>query len=100
MRRNNITRAKWARIALDVFATHTGIRDEDLATQASDFLADLMHWADLKGVNFSECVRRAENHYRAEVAGIDDPVFPAADYNAEDMARAIWAEPLAKSEGR
>src|SRR5205823_5119930 len=33
-----------------------------------DCLTDLMHWSDVRGVDFEWCLGRAETHYETEVA--------------------------------
>lgn len=56
------------RIDLACRAVNAHNRDEeaDKEIQLCDLLADLMHWADTYGVNFSKCERYARNHYLAE----------------------------------
>jgi hypothetical protein len=64
----NNERAGWARVGVKAFAKRTGIGDDDIATQVSDLLADLMHLADLEQLDWEDIVRRADGHYQAEVA--------------------------------
>ena len=56
---DNDIRAERAEAALAEY----GSDDEALR----DILSDLMHWADRKGVDFSEELAFAEGHYEAEV---------------------------------
>lgn len=41
----------------------------DLEATLSDFLADMMHWAEHNGLDFHEHEQRATGHYVAECRG-------------------------------
>lgn len=56
-----------------VRAAHRAIRShspkwrrEGALVTLVDVLADLMHWADARGESFSDALRTAQGHYRAE----------------------------------
>ena len=66
---SNVDRAKDCHASLKVFAKLQNIKDEDCETILSDFLADAMHWARFAGLDFDDCLRRAEGHYEAELKG-------------------------------
>ena len=68
---NNIDRAKWAGIALRAFASETG---QKMGREAEDIICDLIanlgHFCDrLNDVDFTNCLRRARDHYNAETQG-------------------------------
>lgn len=65
---DNYDRAEWARVGVMAFADETGIGNEDMHTQIGDLLADLMHLADLEGLDWETVVRRATMHYEDEIA--------------------------------
>lgn len=44
--------------------------DVDMQNGLTDFLADLMHWCDLKEVKFDRALRRARTHFRTEKAKV------------------------------
>ncbi len=71
----NRDRASWAHEGLQTYATRTGVISEDLETQMSDLLGDMMHLARFEGVDFDEVIRRGGGHFRVEVR--EDPdIFP------------------------
>ncbi len=61
----NAKRAYWADEALQAFIVRTGCDCED---SLADLLADLMHWADICGLSFSEELHRARYHYTGDLA--------------------------------
>lgn len=63
----NRDRAAWAQAALDAFKAQTGMQDESNDIVLSDLLDDLMHLAQMEGINFTACVERAVGHFVAEV---------------------------------
>lgn len=68
----NLERALWASHGLLTYATGKEGGDElydDTATVLTDLLADLMHLCAWQGVDFRECIIRAETHYDAEHGG-------------------------------
>lgn len=64
---DNNERAAWARVGIFAFAEETGIANEDIHMQVTDFLCDLMHLADYEELDWENIVRIAEDHYNAEV---------------------------------
>ena len=62
----NDDRASRAAESLETFMATTG---SDIGDALSDLLADLMHWADHNGQNFTQEHRRAQGHYEAETEG-------------------------------
>lgn len=64
---NNAERSTYALSSVNTFAIATGIQDEDMETQISDLLADLMHLADEHDIDWAYLDQRAGDHYRAEV---------------------------------
>ena len=67
----NRDRAGWAQEGLQTYATRTGVISEDLETQMSDLLGDLMHLARFEGVDFDDVIRRGQDHFHVEIA--EDP---------------------------
>jgi hypothetical protein len=65
---SNEMRAGWAAASLVVFSNEHGIQDEDMATQVSDFLADLHHLADTLKIDWDNVLVRADGHYLEEVS--------------------------------
>lgn len=70
----NYNRAEWASAAMATFARETGLdRSGDLEADPklalSDLLADLHHWADVKGVDWDGAVEHGQHHYEVEVEG-------------------------------
>jgi len=72
----NETRADWGLEALQVFAARTGltVEEDGLETVLGDLLADLMHLCrqadakhDVPDQTFDEALRRAQNHFSAEL---------------------------------
>ena len=66
----NDERAKWAAQAIEAFELATCVDREDAL---SDLLADLMHWADRNGLDFSAEIARGRMHYEAETEAEDGP---------------------------
>lgn len=65
---NNDARASVALHCVKRFGEITGPEDEDIETQLSDFLCDIMHLCDSKDLEFEEIIRKADGHYQAELA--------------------------------
>jgi hypothetical protein len=68
----NYNRAQWAGEAMDTFAAATGLdKSGDLkaepATALADLLADLHHWADVKGIDWDKAVEHGFMHWQFEV---------------------------------
>lgn len=58
----------WAAVALEAFGNSTGTHpDDEFDTAVGDFLADLMHLCDKKGVNFEDLLEKGRGHYESEV---------------------------------
>ncbi|WGH21500.1 hypothetical protein SEA_TUCKER_82 [Mycobacterium phage Tucker] len=66
---DNTYNCTWAAVALSAYVKVVGGEDEDVATQISDLLGDLMHLADAAAVDFDEALNKAEYNYDAEVNG-------------------------------
>ncbi|UJD20915.1 hypothetical protein SEA_ZIMMER_77 [Mycobacterium phage Zimmer] len=66
---DNTYNCSWAAVALSAYTKVVGGGDNDVATQLSDLLGDLMHLADAAGIDFDEAVNKAEFNYDAEVNG-------------------------------
>jgi len=62
----NNSRAAWAGQAVSAFIAATGTDREDAV---GDLLADLMHWCDRSGQDFTHELARATDHYGAETLG-------------------------------
>jgi phosphoribosyl-ATP pyrophosphohydrolase len=61
--------AKARKLAEESLAFHSrkvGNRDEEFETRLSDLLADLMHLANAKGVEFDEVVAHALRNFQGE----------------------------------
>ncbi len=58
-------RADWAAAGVKEYNRRVESDSEDVLV---DFLADLMHWADVNGYNFNLNLKRAKTHYEIEVA--------------------------------
>jgi len=65
----NTDKAKFAEVAVKAYAEKTGLAspDEDEETKVSDLVADLMHYCDRTGVDWSTVMYRAHRHYGEEV---------------------------------
>lgn len=67
----NADRAMWAEIALLEYAIGKeggeGFYD-DAELVLSDFLTDLMHYAERHRIDFTRCIDRASRHYEEEVS--------------------------------
>lgn len=79
-------KAEWAHDALKNYCNYD---DQDIATSLVDFMSDAMHLVEANGLDFSDIVRRAENHYHAEGGAGHEP-----DDIAEDTAisESRWAQ--------
>jgi hypothetical protein len=60
------TNSDRAERAASAVRAHRPDDPEDAEQSLADLLADLMHWADRDGADFSRAVERAERNYRAE----------------------------------
>ena len=60
----NQERSEWAEVAILAFMGETSVDREDALC---DLLADLAHWSDRNGMDFAYELRRAKNHYEAEI---------------------------------
>lgn len=65
----NADRAQWAAQGVRGYAVGKEGRDDydEAELILSDFLTDLMHYADREGINFSACLKRARSHHREEI---------------------------------
>ncbi len=84
----NQDRAQWALSALQTFADVTGlsIAHDGLEMTVRDFMADLAHLCDRDGLNLSDIIRAATNHYLDE--------NPQGKQLAKDSYAHACAEPL------
>jgi hypothetical protein len=67
----NAERAMWAETGLREYATGKEGGEEcydDAELVLSDFLTDLMHYAQRQGIDFMRCIDRAKSHYEQEVS--------------------------------
>jgi hypothetical protein len=67
----NAERAMWAEIGLLEYAIRKEGGDgfyDDAELVLSDFLTELMHYAQRRGIDFTCCIKRAEGHHEDEVA--------------------------------
>lgn len=62
----NSDRSSWAAGALATHAEITGNGGEDEATQLSDLLANLRHWAVANGVDFEDTCEGSRNVFDEE----------------------------------
>ena len=71
----NADRAEWAEKAIKVFAVEVG-EDSDLEadpeTVLSDLIGDLMHYCDIRKVDWYEALRRGTNYHSEEVEEEED----------------------------
>lgn len=67
----NDDRARWARIAADVFARETGLTTDGdgYETIIGDLICDLHHLADREGIVWKAVIDRQDFHYEAETGG-------------------------------
>ena len=63
----NASRARVAREAIAHHSSFVGNQTEDLETQLSDFMANLMHLCAAEKIDISECMTRGCGHYIEEV---------------------------------
>lgn len=63
----NEQRAEWAYRAVQKHSQTTGSEEEEMDTQMSDLLCNMMHMADEQGLDFSEVMEQASRHYDTEV---------------------------------
>ena len=71
----NAQRAIWAEIGLLEYAIGKEGGEEfydDAELVLSDFLTDLMHYAQRQGIDFTRCVDRAKSHHEEEVSEAED----------------------------
>ncbi len=61
----NFKRAEWADTAMEAFIAEVG-DNEDPSDNLMDLLCNLIHWADLNGISFTETMQRARRMYRME----------------------------------
>ncbi|ALF00949.1 hypothetical protein SEA_SERENITY_82 [Mycobacterium phage Serenity] len=66
---DNTYNCTWAAVALSAYTKVVGGDDNEVGTQISDLLGDLLHLADAAGVDFYEALATAETNYKAEVNG-------------------------------
>jgi len=67
---DNVVRAGFAATGVIAFAKRVGTyQQEDMETNLSDFLCDLMHLCDTLGISFEDMVDRARSHHGFEVRG-------------------------------
>jgi len=67
---DNTVRAGFAATGVKAFAQRVGTyHHEDMETNLSDFLCDLMHLCDALGISFEDMVSRGAFHYDAELRG-------------------------------
>jgi hypothetical protein len=59
----NLDRANWADKAILAFREQTGCDNEG---GLGDLLCDLMHWADVRNLDFDAALGRARDHYQEE----------------------------------
>lgn len=65
---DNEERANDGEEAIKYFAKRVHQEDEDLKTNMTDLLADLMHLADFEDINFEEIFHTAKDHFDTEKA--------------------------------
>lgn len=65
----NTARAKWAEKGLEAFAevADGSLEEDEVYGLVKDFLADLAHFCDLRGLPFYELVNEAAELHRDEV---------------------------------
>lgn len=68
----NVDRAASVTEALDIFARCQGLVDEDVATQVSDLICNLMHYCDKEGIASFATVERAVGLYASERVAEND----------------------------
>lgn len=76
----NEQRAGWAEDGLLAFQASVGTADEDVVC---DFLADLGHYCDRKGIDLGFQVGRAKTHYEAETGDKGTQFSSLPDDNGE-----------------
>ncbi len=69
LKADNVRRAGHALVALRRYGELTGVRDEDAETAWSDLYADLLHLADVLGVDVAEARDSAKRRYAEEIDG-------------------------------
>lgn len=75
----NLDRAEYAQKALDNFVYNMDMESEEVETQLTDLLANLMHLCDVQGEDFSDILRIAEGHYSAEISEGPEAYRPDPD---------------------
>ena len=63
----NREKAEWARKSVRYYAKLMGEPKEPLKTKTSDLLADIMHMAHQKKMNFEEMLDMARGHFGYEI---------------------------------
>lgn len=67
---DNSYNVSWAAVALSAYTKTVGGNGEnDVETQVSDLLGDLLHLADAAGFDFDEALYQARSNYHYEVNG-------------------------------
>ena len=88
-KKRNAERAEWALVAVEAFASETGLdTDEDadgLDTAIGDLLGDLMHLCDVEEIDFGRVLDTAQHHYDCE--RIDDTLLDLRDAG---LNRRTW----------
>lgn len=64
---DNYQRAQSALKAIQTFSAETGLEGEELDIPMTDLLCNLQHLAEAQGVDFQECLDRANRHYVNEI---------------------------------
>lgn len=67
-RADNTARASFAAQALVTFVERVG--ENEMGTNVSDLLGDLMHLCDALDIDFDEAVEKGRWHYEAEIEGV------------------------------
>jgi hypothetical protein len=91
----NKDRAGWAHEALRRFGEITGVGDEDLKTQISDLVADLMHLAKIESVDFDDVLDSARMHYEAELDEEREGFYGMAR-QPEPYSEAFFRAPISR----
>lgn len=62
----NEMRAGWAHVGIQAFKREVEMEGEEDDVVLGDFLVDLMHYADLKSIDFKQVLRKAIENYTFE----------------------------------
>ncbi len=65
---DNNTRASFAAVALVAYIKRVG--EDEVETNVSDLLGDIMHLCDALGIDFDDMIHRGLRHYDREVKGM------------------------------